>query len=346
MIAPNPDFCPVPKHTITFATFFYNRAAELDVTVQSMIAASVPGTRIVVVDDGSTDDTAERLSKYAGSVEVMVQKNKGFTQSVVDLLQVADSEFVAICGSGDICHPERLKAQLEQLVSDPGLVFCGTASRNLDARTGRVIDTQVFAEGELRDLDFMDSPPFTHGSVMFRMDAFRAVGGYDARFKFSQDWDLWLRMLSVGRGYFLNRFLYDRRVLADGASFNAQKAEEQLLYKHAALHLHRAGQVGRDEFLLAVQHEKSGALPPALRHEIRRDLSTRYIKLILGGHAGEASKARTILLERHGGVEFPLGPVGGMLALAGKAGMNFQVLGRLARWAISIYRRTRKVVSE
>lgn len=323
---------------ITFITLYFNRGNEVDVTMNSMLAASVENTSIIAVDDGSSDHTATKLVRFeANGVKVVSHLNKGFTRSLIDIIDSVDSEYIAICGSGDICHSKRLKRQMAVMEAMPDVAFCGTASRNIDAETGTVIDTQVYREGILHAQDFYESPPFTHGTVVFRNSAYKGAGGYDPRFIFSQDWDLWLRMLSIGKGYFINEFLYDRRVLADGASFSARKAEKQLLFKHAALYFNQNGQSKRDIILRGIMSHGVNALPDGIP-AMRRDLSNRYLKLLLVDDTANANGIKEILNSTYGGISTRYRFVAFIIVTISLLGFSLSGIRNVARWVLSKYR--------
>src|SRR5690606_14769654 len=144
---------------LTVITVYFNREAEVAITLNSLIQSEIENYQIIAVDDGSTDATLDELLSFDSSdkVKVVTHSNRGFTQSMIDVLSNIESKYVAICGSGDYSCPQRLKRQLQILRANEGVVLCGTASRNIDVSTGKVIDKQTYHEGELKEEDFLDS---------------------------------------------------------------------------------------------------------------------------------------------------------------------------------------------
>lgn len=329
-------------HKVVFVTLYYNRASEVDVTLTSMLAAKIDGVHIIAVDDGSTDHTYEELLKFKEyGVEVITGKNKGFSKCLYDVLDGVDSQYIAICGSGDICHKDRILDQIELMDNRPDISFCGTASRNIDIDSNKVVDIQKFSDGELAAQDFYESPPFTHGTVMIRTSAYKKVGGYDSRFYFCQDWDLWFRLLEVGKGYFINKNLYDRRLLLDGASFNAKKTEKQLVYKYLALFFFKNKNLDRDEYmnnlvLDKVIHDLN------FSNEIRKDMSSRYIKLFIIRDFSGARELRDILNERYDGLLFKCLLIFYLIKIPVKYNIGVSFLSGFLRSGLYLFRKFSK----
>lgn len=326
-------------HKIVFITLYYNRSAEVDVTLQSMLAAKTENMHIIAVDDGSTDDTYQKLLQYQDcGVEVVTGENKGFTKSLCNLLEKVDSEYIAICGSGDICHKDRIRTQLDIMDLNKNIAFCGTSSRNIDIEKNQVVDYQNFKEGFLEAANFFDSPPFTHGTVMIRTSAYKAVGGYDERFYLCQDWDLWLRLLSVGDAYFINKNLYDRRLLLDGASFNAQKAELQLVYKYLALYFYKNQNINRDLYLDNFDM-KNIINSLNIKNKIRSNMSSRFIKLVLLRDFKGATTTRSILNENYGGLLLKYTIVFYLIFIPIRFNIGVSFLSRFLRVIFDLFRK-------
>jgi glycosyltransferase involved in cell wall biosynthesis len=99
----------------------YNAGHLVVRAIESVLAQSSPASEIVVVDDGSTDDTAERVAAFGESVRYVAQPNAG--ASAARNLGIASSrgEFVAFLDADDVWHPRKLEAQLEALARHPDL---------------------------------------------------------------------------------------------------------------------------------------------------------------------------------------------------------------------------------
>jgi glycosyltransferase involved in cell wall biosynthesis len=277
---------------------FYNRESVVKQTVDSLLSQDYLNYEIIIIDDGSTDNTQKLLSSYSDEkLNVIVQENKGFTSSLINIIDKLDCDYVAIHGSGDVSHSNRLSAQVAFLENNPDVGFCGTASVNVEPATEEVVDYQKYNNLYLTKEDFYRSPPFTHGTVMFRLKDYKVSGGYDSRFEYSQDWDLWLRMVVIKRGAMLSDILYTRHVLKDGASFNPKKAMKQLFFKYLALDIHE-GKVDRNSFFNDVKC--IAQFDDDIKYRVMRDLEMRYFKLILLGADAESKELKRYLIEEYG----------------------------------------------
>lgn len=327
-------------YKVLFVTFYYNRASEVKLTLDSMVKAKVDRTHVVAVNDGSMDNTLDVLLDYKNKnndIEIISQKNTGFSKCIASILEDVNTEYIAICGSGDICHKERLKRQVELMDRMPDVVFCGTASRNIDINTNKVIDLQEFSEGEIYAKDLLNAPPFTHGTVMIRASAYKKVGGYDPNFIFSQDWDLWFRLLSIGKGYFINEQLYDRRLLLDGASFNAKKAEIQLFFKYLAIYFNNNKTVDRNNYLKNLDFNKIKK-DLNLEDKIKKDLASRYVKLISIKDFSGAKEILNIINNQYGGIGLFYLFIGQIVFISAKYNLGYRYLSWALRKGVDLAR--------
>lgn len=329
-------------YKVVFITIYYNRAAEVDVTLRSMLAAKNEDVHIIAVDDGSTDDTYNNLLKYEPyGVEVITSENRGFTKTLSSLLENIDSEYIAICGSGDVCHKDRISTQIQFMDSHQDVVFCGTASRNIDAETYEVVDYQKYNDGYLSKKDFNESPPFTHGAAVIRASAYHQVGGYDTKFLFCQDWDLWLRLLDIGKGYFINQNLYDRRLLLDGASFNAKKTEKQLIYKYLALFFSKNKNIDRKIYMNS-RDVDSIVIDLKLAQKIRKDMCARLIKLYLMKDVKGSQELMGIINEKYHGIYLPYLIIYTIIYIPVKYNLGLSYISKTLRSTLSFIRKFHK----
>lgn len=104
----------------------YNAAALLGPTLQTTLASQFDDLEIVVVNDGSRDQTAEVAASYGPRVRVISQNNAGMSASRNRGIAESDSEFIALLDSDDIWHPAKLRLQIAALDAHPDHGFCFT----------------------------------------------------------------------------------------------------------------------------------------------------------------------------------------------------------------------------
>ena len=220
---------------ITVVCVFFNRGSLVDRTVKSLLSQSYPFYEVILVDDGSTDDTYDRLNVFASNEKVSVyhHENIGFTASIKKAIEhYSCGEYIAIQGAGDVALPDRLAEQAEYLSKNRGVVAVGGGRRIINERTG--LGNIVFRPDLGRGQLIFKANVFSHGEVMFRKSIYDLVGGYRLFFKYSQDVDLWLRMNSLGGLGHVKKILYEEYSLSDGVRNDFNKVLLQKKYNAIA----------------------------------------------------------------------------------------------------------------
>ena len=183
-----------------------NGAATLDDALDSLVAQSLPDVEIVVVDDGSTDNTAQVLRRRGDVLRVVSLPHVGLLAALNRGLEHCRGRYLARMDADDICLPHRLQQQIEVLEADDRIGVCGTQVEAfpagdvaegfrlyVDWQNGLLTHEQI-----VREL-FVESP-IAHPSAMMRTDELRALGGY-AEHGWAEDYDLWLRYHAAGRRF-------------------------------------------------------------------------------------------------------------------------------------------------
>jgi len=219
----------VPLVSVVMGVF--NGAADLDKTIGSVMSQEGVALEIIVVDDGSTDDTADLLTAWAqrdSRLRVISQANRGLTAALIAGCQAARGEYIARQDCGDTSLPGRLDKQSGALSSQPQLSFVSCRTR-VCTKSGVEL-YQLACEGNegLPDcIVDIDSPhgikfgPTHHGSVMFRRICYEQAGGYRPDFYYGQDWDLWYRLAQVGSFMCLPEVLYQASLSPTDISLRA-----------------------------------------------------------------------------------------------------------------------------
>jgi glycosyltransferase involved in cell wall biosynthesis len=179
----------------------FNGAAHLRAAVDSILAQTHRDFELLVVDDGSTDDSPKILDSYRDArlrIE-RFERNRGLSAALNRGLELSAAPLVARQDADDVARADRLATQLAHFRNTASLVLTGSQARSLNER-GDVI-------GQVnRPLDPLSihwyalvDNPFIHTSVMFQKSVAIDCGGYDAAFDpYSQDHALWWRMMRRG----------------------------------------------------------------------------------------------------------------------------------------------------
>ena len=174
----------------------YNARRTLAETLDSLLAQTFKDFEAIVVDDGSTDDTAA-LAASTGDhrVRVVRQANAGVSAARNRGAVDARGEFLSFLDSDDLWTPDKLAAEVAALRADPAAGLAYTWTRFID-RDGLPLPwtATANAEGMVRDQLLLGCFLANGSSIMVRRSAFEAVGGYEPSLRTAEDWDFYLRI--------------------------------------------------------------------------------------------------------------------------------------------------------
>jgi glycosyltransferase involved in cell wall biosynthesis len=243
----------------------YNGRGDLDRALDSVLGQAGVDLEVVVVDDGSTDGTAELLARRAegdGRLRVIQQENAGLTRALIRGCAAATGEFIARQDADDVSLPGRLSAQAALLASDRGLSMVSCWSECVGPRDELLFAIRCDLDSAMatRALLAGTHHPSCHGSVMFRRRDYEAVGGYRAAFYYAQDSDLWRRLADRGRLGYVPAVLY--RFGMQPGSISRSRRAVQLQFDDLARACLAARQAGQDETPILDRAMKLGSTPP------------------------------------------------------------------------------------
>lgn len=185
--------------------------------LESVRNQSISNWRLIVVMDGFSQDVKKACGQYAVDGQLHLEElppGSGLVSALNRGVQVSRAEFIARLDADDVCHPDRLRTQYLYMKQNPACLAVGTGIR-LISQEGEPLGTRtVRAPGSvLRRLRWRS--PIAHPSVMLRSRHLRSIGGYSARSLHAEDFDLWLRLGTIGEIHAIPPVLLDYR-LHDG----------------------------------------------------------------------------------------------------------------------------------
>ena len=161
--------------------------------LDSVLAQTLADFELLVVDDGSTDETPEILASVGDErLRVLRQEPAGLVAALERGIGEARAPYLARMDADDVSLPRRLERQLAALVDGVGLVGCGVERMD---ETGSVLGSHMLPpdDAPLRRRLLLRNP-FAHGSVVVRREALERAGGYRADYGANEDYDLWRRI--------------------------------------------------------------------------------------------------------------------------------------------------------
>jgi len=220
-----------PELTVLMAV--RNGGTFLPTAVESILRQSYRNFRFLIIEDASTDGTAQQLREYASRdsrVELLcLERNVGQTAALNIGLRHADSPWIARMDADDFSPPERLEAQMKALAGHPEVACVGTAVwefHNEPERIHEVKRRPAEHEGIWRAA--LHGSGLIHGSVVINRQAVLDAGGYDERYRFAADRDLFVRFLKSNRAMNLPEPLLGIRRHGGQDSFSLRAADEYI----------------------------------------------------------------------------------------------------------------------
>lgn len=219
----------------------YNSVSTLSRAIESVLSQSRPADEIIVVNDGSTDDTEAMVARDFPRVQYHYQPNAGLAATRNAGAALATGTMLALLDSDDEWVPTKLERQLQTLEQHPELcgVGCHRVRVKVDARGNELWRrASKYADEGLDEISFereIWSNRICGATMMIRREVFERFGGYDASMRALEDHDLWLRLLGAGERLGVMReplyIFYDRPGSLRSNVEHLEKAETIILEK-------------------------------------------------------------------------------------------------------------------
>jgi len=182
----------------------HNYGRYVGAAIESALAQTYPPLEVIVVDNGSTDDSRAVLEKFDHpKLRVVFQENKGQSGARNVALALARGDLIGFLDADDVWLPEKLSKQVA-LFSDPEvvLVYCGL--KKVDARLQPLPEPLVMPKHRGHSLDkfALEAGAVVCGgesTALLRSDIVRASGLFDSALSIGAGWDFWRRMASRGK---------------------------------------------------------------------------------------------------------------------------------------------------
>lgn len=245
----------------------YNAADTLAETLRSVVSQTHQALDIVVIDDGSTDETAAVAESFGNRVRLVRQANRGIAWARNASLQAARGEFIALLDADDLCEPERIAVQLEYMLRNPHVLLCSSDFSGFDengllaasycgeyytrcssAQGGSQARYPQFAELDITDClgvagntaqlvrtlhgevyEELTLGNFIHPpTVMLRREALRRAGLFDTEVRIVCEWEWFVRVAAQGPVGYIDRPLLRYRRSTTQISSNPLTALDSL----------------------------------------------------------------------------------------------------------------------
>jgi Glycosyltransferases involved in cell wall biogenesis len=243
-----------PRPTVSIVMSVCNAVESLPRALDSLFEQTFPHWELVLIDDGSTDGSAEIIDACArrdSRVRALHQENAGLTRALIRGCGLARGEWIARQDADDWSEPTRFEKCLALAQTCPDCVMVsgwGAVRGPCGEMLGEVRRPADPVKATAELLTKRMGPP-AHGGVMMRRDAYEAAGGYRAEFYYGQDSDLWLRIARLGPVAYVQEVLYNYTLSPTSISSTNGRLQWRFGELGQCCHAARMSGTDEDEFL-------------------------------------------------------------------------------------------------
>ncbi len=176
----------------------YNQAQYLGEAIQSCLNQTYPNIEIIIVDDGSTDNTREvALALKDARIKYLHKSNGGLSSARNAGIRAASGEYLSFLDSDDMFLPEKIRLLMGKIKTEPHLGFVAGHALLIDQQ-GKIIPKkfETFLPSPIQNLILGN--PFHVGSVIVKKEWQEKIGYFDENLRSYEDWDFWLRLAIAG----------------------------------------------------------------------------------------------------------------------------------------------------
>ena len=220
----------------------FNNEEYLESAIKSILNQTYTNFEFIVIDDASNDETGKILNRYK-KIDTRIKvfrniKNLGLTKSLNIAIKNATGEFLARMDDDDISISDRFESQLAEFKKNPKLMVLGGSIKRIDEKNDYLDNTLINFSNNFSDTKFVSKyfNPIAHPTAMIRKELFNHIELYDERYRSSQDFDLWKRVIEKNfQIYSLKKHVLNYRIHNSSVSIkdNASQSLNFLKIKHS-----------------------------------------------------------------------------------------------------------------
>lgn len=202
----------------------YNADRHVEAAVESVLRQSFTDFELLLLNDGSTDDSAARLARFAardGRCRLHSWPNRGLIATLNEGIRLAAADIVIRMDADDICYPRRFERQVAYLRAHPECVALGSRVMLIDAEGETIAEMKTDCSHQAIDAAHLAGKggAIPHPASAMRRQALLEVGGYRPEYRHAEDIDLFLRLAEVGQLANLPEVLLAYRQHADSIGY-------------------------------------------------------------------------------------------------------------------------------
>ncbi len=213
----------LPLVSVVIPTYNYGR--YVGEAVDSALAQTYPSVEVIVIDDGSTDDTRDRLVRYGDRIRYVYQVNAGLSAARNTGIREAMGRYIAFLDSDDQFHPRRIELQIPVAESDSQIgIVTSQCTSGVEVHWDELPSPPI-PSCEITLDDLVVRSRFGPGGVLARRECFDVVGFFDETLRSVEDRDMWIRIASRFKVVRLDASLWWYRTTPGSMSRNPERME-------------------------------------------------------------------------------------------------------------------------
>jgi len=179
----------------------YNAGKYIAEAVQSVLDQTFTDYELLVVDDGSSDDTVAVLERFDDArIRLVKQERTGISPALNRGLGLAAGEFICRFDADDVCFPHRLQLQVAYLDAHPGHLVVGSDAEYISEDGEHLFHFRCAGHSHEEIVGgIYRHCPFIHSAVLYRKEAILMAGGYSLLAHTFEDYLLWIRLVTMGK---------------------------------------------------------------------------------------------------------------------------------------------------
>ena len=195
----------------------YNQAEYIAETIQCLLNQEYRNIELIVVDDGSTDNTAEILSGFKSNIKIIHQPNSGQSSAINNGWALCKGDLLGYLSSDDLLVPQAVSKIVDFILRDSGIV-CAYPNSNLIDEKSKVTKARICKKFDLVDT-LIKQECWIGPGALFRRGAYEKLGGWNTTLKLAPDREFWIRVSGVGKIEMLDECLAGYRLHSTSISY-------------------------------------------------------------------------------------------------------------------------------
>ena len=205
----------------------YNAERYIAAALRSVCDQTYERLEIIVIDDGSTDNSKKEIQSIKDHrIKLVSRENRGLISTLNEAVTLSSGAYIARMDADDVCHPKRIASQLNFLLDNPSVGVAFTEIEYID-ENGEKIREKAMGKAEIiNPVELLFGCPLCHPTAVFDMNKLLKKDIiYNERFKNTEDYELWTRLISKTRIGILREILFRYRI--HPGSITSQNSSDQ-----------------------------------------------------------------------------------------------------------------------